>query len=49
MCEKYNGWTNYETWNVKLWQDNDGIDSYWIERAEDGLSDYDLAQKMKEY
>ncbi|KKN28559.1 hypothetical protein LCGC14_0853260 [marine sediment metagenome] len=19
----YNGWTNYETWNVKLWLDND--------------------------
>ncbi len=19
----YNGWTNYETWNVKLWMDND--------------------------
>ena len=20
---KYNGWTNYETWNFKLWLDND--------------------------
>jgi hypothetical protein len=30
----YNGWTNYETWNVKLWMDNDGSDSYWNERAE---------------
>jgi hypothetical protein len=20
---KYNGWTNYETWNFKLWTDND--------------------------
>ena len=20
---KYNGWTNYETWNCKLWLDND--------------------------
>lgn len=23
MCEKYNGWANYETWNVKLWLDNE--------------------------
>lgn len=23
MCEKYNGWTNYETWLAKLWMDND--------------------------
>ena len=21
--EKYNGWTNYETWNVNLWFNND--------------------------
>lgn len=21
--KRYNGWTNYETWNVKLWMDND--------------------------
>ncbi len=20
--QKYNGWTNYETWNYKLWLDN---------------------------
>ena len=33
---KYNGWTNWETWNFKLWVDNDQ-DSYnnVIELAED--------------
>ena len=34
--EKYNGWTNYETWNVKLWMDNDeGSYRYWFEVAEE--------------
>ena len=23
MSDKYNGWTNYETWNCKLWLDNE--------------------------
>jgi len=32
----YNGWTNYPTWNVKLWMDNDqGSYEYWQERAND--------------
>lgn len=31
---KYNGWTNYETWAVNLWIDNDqGSDRYWRECA----------------
>ena len=30
--KKYNGWTNYETWNVALWFDNDSSE-YWAERA----------------
>lgn len=32
--KEYNGWTNYETWLVKLWQDNDqGEQTYWQETA----------------
>jgi hypothetical protein len=23
MSEKYNGWSNYETWNIALWAGND--------------------------
>lgn len=31
-----NGWTNYETWNVKLWLDNDQCSyAYWQETAND--------------
>jgi len=34
--KEYNGWTNYETWVVNLWMDNDeGSDSYWREQAEE--------------
>lgn len=33
---KYNGWANYETWNVALWMGNEqGSSEYWCERAED--------------
>jgi len=32
--DTYNGWTNYETWNVALWMDNDeGSHNYWEEEA----------------
>lgn len=39
MTEKtYNGWTNYETWAVKLWIDNDeGPQNYWQEQAEEAF------------
>lgn len=39
----YNGWTNYETWNVKLWMDNDqGSCEYWQEQAQEA---YDAASE----
>lgn len=33
---EYNGWTNYETWLVNLWMDNEeGSQAFFIERAEE--------------
>ena len=36
---RYNGWTNYETWNCALWIDNSGDQQYWSEAASECLGD----------
>lgn len=34
--KKYNGWTNYETWNVKLWMDNEESSyGHYVSMAQD--------------
>lgn len=41
----YNGWTNYETWNVKLWMDNDqGSYDYWREAAQEAWNESEAKQ-----
>lgn len=56
--KKYNGWTNYETWNVALWLGNDDYtDRHWRGEATDALDDKDgdkddakraLSEQMKD-
>jgi hypothetical protein len=44
----YNGWTNYETWAVKLWMDNDKGAFHEFQRlATAARSEYELAQMIK--
>lgn len=39
---RYNGWTNYETWAVALWIDNEqGSHSYWCDAAQESWDDTD--------
>ncbi len=36
MQKTYNGWPNYETWNVMLWLDNDhGAYTYYVDAVKD--------------
>lgn len=45
----YNGWTNYNTWLVNLWLDNDGSKDYWREVAEETtLTPQGLAEAIQE-
>ena len=44
--KEYNGWTNYETWLVNLWMDNDeGSQAYWSEVAQDSIDQYNEDQE----
>jgi hypothetical protein len=43
--EKYNGWTNYETWAVSLWIDNEES-SYRYWRGEAGRYQHDIEDQL---
>lgn len=53
----YNGWSNYETWNVALWLDNDQGSYEWVREMAREASDRDryrepipaLADAIEEY
>ena len=46
----HNGWSNYETWNVALWVDNDqGAYEHRCEMARRARSPHALASNVKEW
>jgi hypothetical protein len=59
--KEYNGWTNYETWLVKLWMDNEqseyeywqSLASEWVMEADENTDmmdvTYAFADSIKEY
>tara|TARA_R100000700_G_scaffold6425_2_gene10008 strand:+ start:122 stop:439 length:318 start_codon:yes stop_codon:yes gene_type:complete len=50
MSNKYNGWTNYETWNFNLWITNEEEDySHALELAFGSENEYDLSKKLESW
>ena len=48
MSGKYNGWTNYETWNFNLWITNEEEDyNHALELAEDSENKYELSKRLE--
>jgi len=41
---EYNGWTNYETWNFKLWADNDERTYKKVQKL---VKDINLADELR--
>jgi len=46
--DTYNGWSNYETWAVKLWIDNEYAEYlHWQQKARQSKSRRALADQLK--
>ena len=50
MSNKYNGWTNYETWNFNLWiTNNEGDYRHALQLTKDSINKYELSKKLESW
>ena len=50
MNKSYNGWSNWETWNIGLWMENDEPTYHEIDQIIRSAKDtYDLSKKLEEW
>ena len=51
MCEEYNGYSNYQTWDVTLWLDNDeGTHNFFREVVKENRpTEWELADQLQEF
>ena len=50
MSNKYNGWTNYETWNFNLWITNtEGDYRHALQLTRDSIDKYELSKDLEEW
>ena len=50
MSSKYNGWTNFETWNFNLWiTNNEGDYRHALQLTEDSINKYELSKDLEEW
>ena len=47
--QTYNGWTNWETWNFKLWIDNEEASYNSILELAEGKDKHELSKELKSW
>jgi len=45
MCDKYNGWSNWETWNAALWWGEANWDDHLLEQVRQEAEDREIADE----
>jgi hypothetical protein len=49
MCNEYNGWKNYQSWNMALWIDNDQGLYETVRETVQGMKPHEAEDWLKEF